>query len=1345
MKKISTMNRVVLSLAARLARAKSKLAIVAACAAAVLATQTATATPYASAVTNTAGTISFILNESGGNVTVTTNNGTGTNSLFNGINTGTNLARGQYSFPLSGATNYSISVYKVGSGSPSQISLDNSNTPTTWNFFNSPRGVTVNNNPKDRYFGMIYMANGQLGGLFGTTLKQKGIYAYNADFSDAFGQGTNALAKVFTGGNGNDPYRIRFNTTDNKLYISDVDGVRGNVWTFDRNVLIGTNVLAAFGDVTDPTNNHARVGSQPNTTGSLATGDLKLYTTDQNFGPPYNTILQYNIGAGPIPSTNQPIVLGNISLPGFGVAQGAQVTDLFVGPDGKFYGCCRRLNFSNPGVSVYDNTGTNLLWDSISIVGGAPNAGPDLLADLQSISVSPDNKFMAVIYTSSAISVLKLTNGVPDASTIFSVPNLPNTANGRGVAWDAADNLYAISSGQGLLRVFSLGGTATSVTSNDSTGTNGTFTLFTPNTSVNVVATTPYASQDGPTPGVFTITRSDLSNDYTAQLTVSFTLTGTATNGTYTVSPSGIAPTNAVNTIVIPAGQTNVTVTITPVNDGASRPTNTVILTLAAGAAYSTTPPVKDTVFIQNLGPQLLFISATPANSMYKRLTNDFGSFVVTRYGAVTNASYTVSSFTYTGTAVSGVQYVPAPSITFDPGVVSITNYITPLVDTTNFIGNRTIIVGLASGGGYTAGTNTSTTITIVDNAIANPNATVLYYNPLTDPNNVTNWGVTVGNNNMNTNAPDYTVDFGYDLSSANPLYSQNGAIPLPPSGATNVLRITVNKTSAQGSGAASGVNLCLTNQLFTGDYVVRFYMNLPQGGNANFTTEGALFGINTTGKGTNWWTGSAFQSGSPTAFNMDGVWYWLSADGGATAGDFIEYTGLGGTNNNTGSTTLLSKTRTSYPITFKSPAPYSSGASGLVGNSSPANALALGVGYTNAWADVEIKNVKNVVTLNINKINIFTYTNTTVWTNGYIMLGYNDPFSSVGAPDAAAYFSDLKVIAVTGPTITQQPTNFIAAVGATATYSVAATYDISAINTNGQWLFNGSAIAGATNNSYSFTVAPSSFGTYAWQVNDGNFTVTSSNATLRAPMFTIITNPIASIVVAAGAATNVVSAANSFSGSTNYQWQFNSVNIANATNRIYNFTAGPTNYGSFRVIINDGFNFATSSVAVVTPPIPTITVPPSSRAAVVGSSPSLTVTASTFSGVTNYQWLLASVPVSAAVGGTGRTLTLTNIALPSFGSYTVRVNDGTTSITSSPAALVTVAVTQSLTSPSRTGNAFKFSFNTEVGPGYVTEFKTNLLDAVWSIIQTNAGTGGSVSVTNSSGAGTGFYRIRLQ
>ena len=1328
MKRISSMNRVGLSLAT--------LALSLA-----LTTQSSKATPYASGVTNSAGTISFVLNESGGSVTVTYEDAS-TNANYNGSSTGTNLAAGKYTFALGAHTSYNIAVYKIGTGSPTQISADSSTNV----IFNSPRGITVDNNPKDRYFGMVYMANGQIGGA-GTTNKQKGIYIYNADISDAFNIGTNARAKVFTGGNGNDPYRIRFGS-DDKLYIADDDGTRGTVWAFDRDALIGTNVLANFGDYPTTSTNHGRVGSQPCTTGSLATSNLVLYTTDQSYGPPFNSILQYNIGAGPIPATNLPTVLGNISLPGFGVVQGAQVTDLFQGPDGKFYGCCRRLNFSNPGVSVYDSTGTNLLWDSISIVGGSINAGPDLLADLQSISVSPDNKYMAVNYTDSHISVLKLTNGVPDASTIFTIQNLPNVGNGRGLAWDAADNLYAISSGQGLLRIFSLGGTTRAITGNDSTGTNGTFQLITPNTLVSVVATTQYASQGRPTPipGVFTITRTDASNDYSAPMTINFTLTGTATNGTYTVSPSGIAPTNVVNTIVIAAGQTSTNITITPVNDGSSRPTNTVVLTLSSGGTYSSAPPVKDTVFIENTGPQLVFISSTIASSMYKRLTNDFGSFVVTRYGDTTVASYTVSTFTYGGTAVSNVAYLPAVSLTFDPGIVNITNGVFPLIDTTNFVGNKTVIVNLASGAGYVGATNVST-LTIIDSAIANPNAPVVYYNSLTDPNDITNWGVTIANNNMNTNAPDYTVDFGYDLSPSGPNYSTYGAIPYPPSGATNVLRVSVNKNSAQGSGASSGVNLVLTNQLFTGDYVVRFYLNIVQGGNASFTTEGPLFGINTTGKGTNWWSGSALQVGSPTAFNMDGVWYWLSADGGASAGDFIEYTGLGGTNNNTGSTTLSSKTRTSFTGNYKSPSPYSSGANGLLGNGSAANALGLGAGYTNAWADVEIKNVKNVVTLNINKTTVFTYANTTVWTNGYIMLGYDDPFASVGASDGAAYFSDLKVVAVAPPVITQQPTNFIAAVGATAAYSVAATFDPSAINTNGQWLFNGSAITGATNKTYSFTVTAASFGTYAWQVNDGNYTVTSSNATLRPPAFTIVTNPLASIVVAAGVATNIASAANSFSGATNYQWQLSSTNLPapGGTNRIYNFTAGLATYGTYRVIINDNWNFATSSVAVVTPPVPSVLVPPSGRAAVVGSSPSLTVTPSTFSGVTNYQWLLASVPVSAAVGGTGRTLTLTNIALSAFGSYTVRVNDGFTSVTSSPAALVTVAVSPSIASPSIVSGGFKLSFNTEVGPGYVTELKTNLLQASWIILQTNNGTGGTVNVTNNNSSATGFYRIRLQ
>ena len=82
----------------------------------------------------------------------------------------------------------------------------------------------------------------------------------------------------------------------------------------------------------------------------------------------------------------------------------------------------------------------------------------------------------------------------------------------------------------------------------------------------------------------------------------------------------------------------------------------------------------------------------------------------------------------------------------------------------------------MSAGTGYTAGTN-KVTLTIIDNA--NLPAAVLYANPLTDPNDVTNWGVTSANNNLHTNAIDNTVLFGYDLQNGNP--STYGAIPLPP------------------------------------------------------------------------------------------------------------------------------------------------------------------------------------------------------------------------------------------------------------------------------------------------------------------------------------------------------------------------------------------------------------------------------------------------------------------------------------------------------------------------------------------------------------------------------------
>ena len=131
--------------------------------------------------------------------------------------------------------------------------------------------------------------------------------------------------------------------------------------------------------------------------------------------------------------------------------------------------------------------------------------------------------------------------------------------------------------------------------------------------------------------------------------------------------------------------------------------------------------------------------------------------------------------------------------------------------------------------------------------------------------------------------------------------------------------------------------------------------------------------------------------------------------------GDFIEFTGLGGSLPNAGWTQPATLTRTSFTGAFKNPPYTTSGGPGLAANNSPVNS------YDNStWSDVEIKQINKVVTMSINKTPVFVYTNTTSFTNGYVMLGYSDPFSSVGGSDGSVYFSGLKVVQIAQPYISQ-------------------------------------------------------------------------------------------------------------------------------------------------------------------------------------------------------------------------------------------------------------------------------------------------------------------------------------
>jgi hypothetical protein len=92
-----------------------------------------------------------------------------------------------------------------------------------------------------------------------------------------------------------------------------------------------------------------------------------------------------------------------------------------------------------------------------------------------------------------------------------------------------------------------------------------------------------------------------------------------------------------------------------------------------------------------------------------------------------------------------------------------------------------------------------------------------------------------------------------------------------------------------------------------------------------------------------------------------------------------------------------------------------------------------------------------------------------------------------------------------------------------------------------------------------------------------------------------------------------------------------------------------------------------------------------------------------------------------------------------------VRVNDGATSITSAPPAMLTMAASPTIGAPVLVGAGLAFSFGTEFGPSYVVDFKSSLTNAAWTPIQTNAGTGSPISVTNMLTGREGYFRIRLQ
>jgi hypothetical protein len=191
-------------------------------------------------------------------------------------------------------------------------------------------------------------------------------------------------------------------------------------------------------------------------------------------------------------------------------------------------------------------------------------------------------------------------------------------------------------------------------------------------------ATDATSSEAGDT-GTYTIARSAPS---ASPLTVNYTMSGTATNGTDYSALSGTA--------TIPADQASVTVTLTPIDDASYEGTETATLTIAAGEGYTPgTPNSADITITDNetinqvptitsgmltITPSLVrsgntvnitytvtglilentcTISATPTTALSPALSNPGG--VITWQGTDTSDAITSrTTFTLTCTAPDG-------------------------------------------------------------------------------------------------------------------------------------------------------------------------------------------------------------------------------------------------------------------------------------------------------------------------------------------------------------------------------------------------------------------------------------------------------------------------------------------------------------------------------------------------------------------------------------------------------------------------------------------------------------------------------------------------------------------
>ncbi|HET9217470.1 MAG TPA: Calx-beta domain-containing protein, partial [Terriglobia bacterium] len=236
---------------------------------------------------------------------------------------------------------------------------------------------------------------------------------------------------------------------------------------------------------------------------------------------------------------------------------------------------------------------------------------------------------------------------------------------------------------------------------------------------VSVSAVDAAGAEQNRDPLSFVITRSaNLAGD----IVVNLSWTGTAAlTSDYTLAATGGMLSANGLTLTMVAGTTSATISATPVDDTAQETSENVTLNLLTGAGYAVGNANATGSIADNDTPAVVTLGVT--DSQGAEQGSDPIVFTIART-ANTSSSITIN-LSWSGPAVFGADYTVAVNggtlsgngtqLTLSAGISSATITVTPTNDTAVEL-NEAVVLGLSSGTGYTVGTPSSQSGTIVDN-----------------------------------------------------------------------------------------------------------------------------------------------------------------------------------------------------------------------------------------------------------------------------------------------------------------------------------------------------------------------------------------------------------------------------------------------------------------------------------------------------------------------------------------------------------------------------------------------------------------------------------------------------